>query len=94
MHYNDGKGTIIYIEKGLLHRDNGPACITPTYKIWAVGGNYHRDNGPAIMYLDHPVIGKNFCQWWFINKTTNLPEYQSQATIDDATFQTHWNNHA
>ena len=33
---------------GLLHREDGPALITRTFKRWYKNGNLHRDDGPAV----------------------------------------------
>ena len=46
-------GTIIFMRKGLKHRMDGPAVISPNGAIeyWQ-GGMPHRKDGPAIIYPD------------------------------------------
>lgn len=50
-----------YNEQGRLHREDGPAIITPAgTKEWFIDGKNHRENGPAVEWWD----GLN---WWYIN---------------------------
>ena len=50
----DEDGTIRYKnEKGLFHREDGPAYENPNgYRVWYKMGKYHREDGPAIEYSD------------------------------------------
>ena len=47
-------GTIRYYnEKGLLHKEDGPAYENPNgYKAWWINGKVHREDGPARIWLE------------------------------------------
>ena len=45
-----------YYKNGFLHREDGPASITPGgTKKWLIHGNLHREDGPAIEWADGAV---------------------------------------
>lgn len=55
--YKDGWHQIddkkIHYVNRLIHKEDGPATITPFCKIWAQYGVRHRIDGPAIEWLDN-----------------------------------------
>lgn len=57
-----GDGNILYRnENGELHRDDGPAVISPHGgKIWYRNGKKHREDGPAL-------IANNLAEIWYRN---------------------------
>lgn len=56
----DKNGAIcFYNERGLLHREDGPAEESPNgTKIWRQNGLIHRKNGPAIEWAN------GISEWW------------------------------
>lgn len=47
------------INKKILHREPGPACIYPNNtRVWFFNGQKHRDDGPAAIYANGTV------EWW------------------------------
>ena len=46
-------------ERGLLHREDGPAveCVNGS-KEWYINGKRHREDGPAVVWADG---GKDWC---------------------------------
>lgn len=58
LHCKDGpaivykNGTQIWYFDDQLHRENGPAFESKTYKAWYKNGQRHREDGPAVVYPD------------------------------------------
>ena len=52
-------GDIYWRKNVKLHRDDGPAIITPNgYKAWYQNDNRHREDGPAAIWADGSK------EWW------------------------------
>jgi len=51
--HTDGFGTRRHYLYGLLHREDGPAVISPDgYQWWYRKGKPHREDGPAVIFTD------------------------------------------
>jgi hypothetical protein len=81
--YKDG--TRIYTHHGLIHRDDGPAIISPTYQIWASHGLIHRDDGPAMISTNGTLV---WCTKGAINNG-NRPAIITDRTIEFRTAEHH-----
>lgn len=75
-----GNGWLVYMKGGVVHREDGPAVISPIHQEWFVNGKHHRDNGPAVMHINHPISGKFICEWHFNG------ECKYVDTLDEETF--------
>jgi hypothetical protein len=50
-HSIDADGYEYYYINDCLHREDGPALISPTgYRAWFINGVRHREDGPAEIY--------------------------------------------
>lgn len=59
--YNSSQDSILFTKQGLLHREDGPAVITPKQTKWFQNGDLHREDGPA-------VVGNNESVWYQFGK--------------------------
>jgi hypothetical protein len=88
--YQSAHGLVtIHTKGGVVHREDGPAITTGDWaQEWYVNGKAHREDGPAKLYKTHPVPTapglKNIAEWY------SEGVYQTNALLDDKTFQTHW----
>ena len=53
-------GTTYYIERGHLHRDDGPAVINADYQEWYQHGQLDRRDGPARLFRKTHIV-----EFWF-----------------------------
>lgn len=61
-------------EKGLFHREDGPARIWKSgLKEWFLDGNRHREDGPAIVW------GDGTKEWWLDGKKYNENQYKKEV---------------
>ena len=57
-------GVITYFDShGRIHRDDGPAIVTPTTKYWYFHGVRHRDEGPAVVGPEHAEYWTHGTRW-------------------------------
>jgi hypothetical protein len=84
----NGYGTqTIHTEGGVVHRDDGPAMSTGDWaQEWYVNGVCHREDGPARLFKTHPNHpGIPNIAEWHLNG-----QFQTNASLDDETFNKHW----
>lgn len=81
--YKDDNGIEIHTVNGVLHREDGPAVISPTHQEWYLNGVLHRTDGPARMFHCAPSGHEKLCEWWFEGK------YQANGCVDHDTFHQH-----
>lgn len=82
--YDDGYGIQIHTLNGVLHREDGPAVISPMHQEWYINGVLHREDGPARCFITHPAGGERIVEFWFNGV------YTAQACeLDHCVFNNH-----
>jgi len=85
-------GDTIWYKDDKMHRDNGPAYISPKtgYKGWYKNGRRHREDGPAII---NPT-GAGNCTWWLDNRCLSKKEFNEYIKKQEIKkeIQSHKNN--
>lgn len=71
-------GWTIYHKNGKIHRDDGPAMISPNGdKYWYKDGVVHRDDGPAIIYSNRDI-------YWYRNGKLHRGDGPAVMRSDDS----------
>ena len=59
----DERGSVVFYKDGKMHRDEGPACISPgRFQQWRKNGMLHREDGPAFKWGDGKI------EFWLFNR--------------------------
>lgn len=83
--HKDHLGTTTYFYMGKIHREDGPAVISPNHQIWMIGGKVHREDGPAFLNI------KEKKAIWYVNgvAVAHADFKQNQSTINDNLFESY-----
>ena len=74
-YYIDEDGIEEWFLNGELHREDGPAVISPQpngNKFWIQNGQFHREDGPAV--FENYNESKGYNQVWYLNDIEYTPE--------------------
>lgn len=71
-------------ETATIHREDGPAMLTPNSQEWVKHNKYHREDGPARMFKINSEGDHFHCEWWFNGVL------QHRALLSEQAFNQYW----